>query len=124
MREAVLFQRIEGGLIFLAALAFLTFTGTVFAWWAALLIFFIPDLTFAAYALGPRMGAVIYNLMHIYALGLILLVAGLVFALPALAAIGALWLGHAGMDRALGYGLKLPSGFQNTHLGRIGPRKN
>jgi hypothetical protein len=27
---------------------------------------------------------------------------------------------HVGMDRALGYGLKLPSAFQDTHLGRIG----
>ncbi|WP_415635615.1 DUF4260 family protein, partial [Paracoccus aminovorans] len=25
-----------------------------------------------------------------------------------------------GIDRALGYGLKLPSGFRDTHLGRIG----
>jgi hypothetical protein len=26
------------------------------------------------------------------------------------------------MDRALGYGLKLPTSFQDTHLGRIGRR--
>jgi hypothetical protein len=35
-----------------------------------------------------------------------------------------IWTSHVGMDRALGYGLKLPSGFQDTHLGRIGkPRQ-
>ena len=39
---------------------------------------------------GPRLGAAIYNL------------------------------GHIGGDRLLGYGLKLPTGFQDTHLGRIG----
>ena len=27
---------------------------------------------------------------------------------------------HIGIDRALGYGLKLPSGFKHTHLGVIG----
>ena len=27
---------------------------------------------------------------------------------------------HIGFDRALGYGLKLPSGFKDTHLGRLG----
>ncbi|TGV30518.1 DUF4260 family protein, partial [Mesorhizobium sp. M8A.F.Ca.ET.142.01.1.1] len=27
-------------------------------------------------------------------------------------------------DRALGYGLKLPTGFQDTHLGRIGRYRN
>ena len=27
---------------------------------------------------------------------------------------------HVGWDRALGYGLKLPTGFKDTHLGRIG----
>jgi hypothetical protein len=30
---------------------------------------------------------------------------------------------HVGMDRAVGYGLKLPSSFQDTHLGRMGRGK-
>jgi hypothetical protein len=38
------------------------------------------------------------------------------WALPA----GLIWAGHIAMDRALGYGLKHPDGFQHTHLGRIG----
>ena len=29
-------------------------------------------------------------------------------------------LAHTGMDRAVGYGLKYPTGFSDTHLGRIG----
>jgi hypothetical protein len=29
------------------------------------------------------------------------------------------WLAHIGMDRALGYGLKYPSGFTKTHLQRV-----
>jgi hypothetical protein len=27
---------------------------------------------------------------------------------------------HIGFDRALGFGLKLPTSFRDTHLGRIG----
>jgi hypothetical protein len=30
---------------------------------------------------------------------------------------------HVGMDRAFGYGLKYPTAFQDTHLGRIGWRR-
>ena len=33
-----------------------------------------------------------------------------------------LWAAHIGFDRGLGYGLKYPSGFADTHLGRIGRR--
>jgi hypothetical protein len=35
---------------------------------------------------------------------------------------GAILIAHVGMDRALGYGLKFPTSFQDTHLGRIGRR--
>ncbi|HTE67028.1 MAG TPA: DUF4260 family protein, partial [Candidatus Binatia bacterium] len=33
---------------------------------------------------------------------------------------GAIVFAHVGMDRTLGYGLKLPTDFRDTHLGRIG----
>ncbi|MEP6807319.1 MAG: DUF4260 family protein [Chloroflexota bacterium] len=33
---------------------------------------------------------------------------------------GAVFTTHVGLDRALGYGLKLPTDFRDTHLGRIG----
>jgi hypothetical protein len=34
-------------------------------------------------------------------------------------AAGAILVAHSGMDRMMGYGLKLPSSFKDTHLGRI-----
>ena len=34
--------------------------------------------------------------------------------------VAAVWTAHIAMDRALGYGLKLPTDFRDTHLGRIG----
>ncbi|NDU99530.1 DUF4260 domain-containing protein [Pseudoroseicyclus tamaricis] len=113
-------QRAEGAIVFLASVAlFMALNGGV-AWWAAILLFFAPDLSFAAYALGPRAGAMVYNMVHIYGLGAVLIAAGVLLAIPLLAALGALWLGHAGFDRMMGYGLKSAEGFNLTHLGRIG----
>ena len=94
--------------------------GQAFAWWQAILLFFAPDLSFAAYLAGPRRGAIAYNAVHLYGFGACVLAIGLLSGTHWLGALGLLWLGHAGLDRMLGYGLKLPGGFQQTHLGRIG----
>lgn len=45
---------------------------------------------------------------------------GLLYALPLVTGLGALWLAHSGFDRLLGYGLKSSEAFSVTHLGRIG----
>lgn len=72
------------------------------------------------YLAGPRIGAALYNAAHLYAGGLALALVGLLAGSPATIAAGAVWLAHVGADRALGYGLKQPSDFRDTHLGRIG----
>ena len=113
-------QRIEGALVFLAGLSVYLFVANVLPWWAAILLFFAPDLSFAAYALGDRFGAAVYNAAHIYGLGAVLIAAGLVLGAAMPLALGALWLAHSGFDRMLGHGHKSPAGFAITHLGRIG----
>ena len=118
--DTVGWQRLEGALVFAAALVLFVFLDDTIAWWLAVLLFFAPDLSFAAYALGPRIGALGYNLVHVYAFGAVLLAAGLVANAVTLSALGALWLAHSGFDRMLGYGLKSPEGFKITHLGPIG----
>ena len=45
---------------------------------------------------------------------------GLAIGSVPVAAAGAILVAHSGMDRMMGYGLKLPSSFKDTHLGRIG----
>jgi hypothetical protein len=30
-----------------------------------------------------------------------------------------IWIAHIGLDRAIGYGLKYPTGFRDTHLGKV-----
>jgi hypothetical protein len=79
-----------------------------------------PDLSMAGYLGGPRLGAVTYNAVHNLVLALAALGIGWWFGVGWLVLLGAVLIAHVGGDRALGYGLKLPSDFRDTHLGRIG----
>jgi hypothetical protein len=79
-----------------------------------------PDLSMAGYLGGPRLGAVTYNAVHNLVLALAALGIGWWFGVGWLVLVGAVLIAHVGGDRALGYGLKLPSDFRDTHLGRIG----
>lgn len=80
----------------------------------------LPDLSMAGYLAGPRVGALTYNAVHNWTLAAVLLGLGAWLQAAPLLLAGAVLLAHVGMDRALGYGLKLPTGFRDTHLGRIG----
>lgn len=122
MKDVILWQRAEGAIVFVAALVLFASAATDIPWWAALLLFFAPDLSFLAYGLGPRIGARVYNLVHVHALGVGLMALGSVVAQPLLVGLGTLWLAHTGFDRMMGYGLKSETSFQDTHLGRIGKR--
>ena len=84
-------------------------------------LLFIPDLSLLAYALGPRAGAVAYNLAHSSVGALALAAAVYLGVVPAAALpLVFIWLVHIGMDRALGFGLKYGSAFGHTHLGVVG----
>jgi hypothetical protein len=123
MGELIVWQRAEAALVFVAGLLLFWQADSGMAWWLALILFFTPDLSFTGYAAGNRIGAIVYNLVHLYAFGLGLFAIGAILAMPTLAALGALWLAHAGFDRMLGYGLKSADGFGVTHLGLIGKHK-
>ena len=123
MVPAAGWQRLEGLAVLAGASGLLWQTGLPFGWWIALLVFFLPDLSFAGYLAGSRAGAVAYNAVHIYGFGALVAAVGLSAGLPWLTACGWLWLAHSGFDRMLGYGLKLPTGFGDTHLGPIGRRR-
>ncbi|HEY8167532.1 MAG TPA: DUF4260 domain-containing protein [Candidatus Limnocylindrales bacterium] len=83
----------------------------------------LPDVSMAGYLGGPRLGALTYNLVHNWVLAFGLLAAGVGLGFGPLVLVGAVVLAHVGADRALGYGLKLPTSFHDTHLGRIGRRE-
>jgi hypothetical protein len=110
--------RLEG----LALLAGMTALYALWAgpWWLYAVLFFAPDLSFAAYLAGPKIGAWAYNAVHSTIIPLALLTIGFGFAPPLVLSVALIWLAHIGFDRALGYGLKYSAGFGFTHLGRIG----
>lgn len=79
-----------------------------------------PDLSMLGYLAGPRVGAVTYNLVHNWALAVAFVFVALIGHQLWPLLVAAVLAAHVGFDRALGYGLKLPTSFQDTHLGRIG----
>ena len=110
--------RLEGVAAFAAGLAIFGATGG--PWLLALPLLLVPDVSMVGYLHGPRLGALTYNLVHNWALGLAVLGLGAWSGVGGVTLAGAILVAHVGMDRALGYGLKLPTSFQETHLGRIG----
>lgn len=89
------------------------------AWWVFPLFLFVPDLSAIPYMINLRVGAISYNLVHTYAIPLVLVSAALSSENAVLVQIAAIWLAHIGMDRAIGYGLKYASGFKDTHMQRV-----
>ena len=89
-------------------------------WWLYIILFLVPDLSFAAYLAGPKVGAIVYNAAHSYMAPMALMTTGFGTDSPLTLSIAMIWLAHIGIDRALGYGLKYSAGFGFTHLGRIG----
>lgn len=118
MSDPVITQRLGGAALFVAATVAWFVSG--FGWLPYVLLLFAFDLFMLGYLAGPRVGAAIYNLGHGLLLPSLAAVAYLLTGTDWLLALTCLWFAHIGLDTALGYGLKLPAGFQATHLGRIG----
>ena len=115
--EVVPMLRIEGLAAVAAGLA--GYDALTDGWMLLAVAALVPDLSMIGYAFGPRAGARAYNLAHTYTAPALLAAIAMATGLPLLP-IACVWAAHIGLDRALGYGLKHRSGFQETHLGRIG----
>ncbi len=110
--------RLEGLTVFLGMTLLYAVRGG--SWWVYAILFLAPDLSFAGYLAGPRVGAMVYNAAHSYMAPVSLMVTGFGMASPLTMSIATIWMAHIGIDRALGYGLKYADGFTFTHLGWIG----
>ncbi|MBL0885270.1 DUF4260 family protein [Myceligenerans indicum] len=125
MRSVHTVQRIEA-----AAIALLSVVAVVAVyprwWWVILAAFLLFDLSMLGYARSAAAGALSYNAVHNYAwpaasASVALMTSSASPTLSTFAgALACAWAFHVGVDRALGYGLKLPSAFTHTHLGGIG----
>jgi hypothetical protein len=71
------------------------------------------------YLAGSTVGAAVYDAAHTYVLPIVLAAVGLIAGAETAVQLGLIWLTHIGVDRAIGYGLKYPTGFKDTHLQRV-----
>jgi hypothetical protein len=107
----------EGVAVAVAALALYFHAG--FPWWLLVALVLVPDLSMIGYLAGSAVGAVAYDTAHTYSLPVALAAVGLIVGAESAVQLGLIWLTHIGVDRALGYGLKYPTGFKDTHLQRV-----
>jgi len=107
----------EGVAIGGAAIALYFHAG--YPWWLLAVLVLAPDLSMLGFLAGPSVGTAAYNAMHTYVFPVVLAAAGVIVDADAAVQLGLIWLAHIGVDRALGYGLKYPSGFKETHLQRV-----
>ncbi|TGQ06115.1 DUF4260 domain-containing protein, partial [Mesorhizobium sp. M00.F.Ca.ET.217.01.1.1] len=112
MRPVDLIVRFEW--VTVAALAIVCYAMSGFSWWLFVLLILAPDLSMLGYLGGPRIGALAYNALHILIVPVLLRLAGHLAGSAVGSAIALIWIAHIAIDRALGYGLKLSTGFQDT----------
>lgn len=109
--------RLEGAVVFAGAIALYASQGGSALLFIALL--FTPDVSMIGYVANTRLGALTYNIVHTYTLPALLLGISLVLGVQWLTLIALILFAHIGMDRLVGYGLKYPTAFKETHLGRV-----
>ncbi len=109
--------RLEGAAVAVAALSIYLHEDYSLLLLAVLAL--APDLSAIAFAAGPRAGTIAYDAVHTTSVPVLLGAAGVILPSSTLIAVSLIWLLHIGADRAIGYGLKYPSAFKDTHLGRV-----
>ncbi len=118
LTDPITLQRLEGGVLLVLSLVIYWKLAGPWLWYILLIL--APDLFMLGYLGGTRLGAAVYNLGHTWLLPGVLAAVGIIGGASFAVDVAVIWIGHIGGDRLLGYGLKLPTGFQETHLGRIG----
>lgn len=108
---------LEGASIFV--LAIFLYRAGHFSWGLCALLFLAPDLFMLGYLIDATWGAAFYNLVHAYVGPVVLLLLSFALPAPQLAPFGLIWLAHLGFDRMLGFGLKYPTFFKDTHLQHV-----
>ena len=112
-----LLLKIEG--LAIAAGALTLYFHFDYGWVLLVVLVLAPDLAMLGYLAGPRVGSLAYDLAHTELWPVVLVVAGVLADSRVPVEIGLIWLAHIGIDRLLGYGLKYPTGFKDTHLQRV-----
>ncbi len=106
----------EGAVLFLLTLYLYRLTGAGWGWFFVLFLW--PDLGMLGYLANSLLGSRSSNLVHIAAFPVILGAAAFATHHTSTLSFALIWLSHIEFDRALGYGLKYPTFFKDTHLQR------
>ena len=106
-----LLLRLEAGLVLAGCIV--VYGMQHYSWVLFAVLFLAPDLAILAYKGGVRLGATIYNAVHTYVGPIVL------FAFDATRPYALIWGAHIAIDRLLGFGLKYPTNFKDTHLQRL-----
>ncbi|HEX4577218.1 MAG TPA: DUF4260 domain-containing protein [Edaphobacter sp.] len=101
-------------------------TATLFAyqrlhasWLLFAILFLTPDLFMLGYTINPMIGAATYNLVHTLTIPVALLLASYIQQWRLTEALALIWTAHIAFDRLLGFGLKYPTSFKDTHLQHV-----
>ena len=117
VRLPKIFLILENLTIFIAALlGYYLIQGK---WWLFFLLLLSPDIFMLGYPINPKIGSIVYNIGHVYVWGIVLIAMGVFLEANLARELGLIWVAHIGMDRVMGYGLKYPGNFKDTHFQKI-----
>jgi hypothetical protein len=91
-----------------------------FSWLLFAVLFLAPDLFMVGFLANVRLGAAMYNLGHWLLLPLALGAVGVASGRSLAIEVAIIWFSHIAFDRMMGYGMKYPTFFKDTHLQHIG----
>lgn len=109
--------KVEGLMVFILSIGY--YSLNEYNWWLFFILLLIPDVSMIGYLFNHSIGARLYNYFHTYIFSFLFIFIGFLTHQDIILAIGIIWTAHIAMDRALGYGLKYPTSFKDTHLQRI-----
>jgi len=117
LTQPSLLIKLEEAALFLATI--LIYQHLHNSWLLFTILFLTPDLSMLGYLVNVRVGAALYNLVHTLSLPLAVLLVSYLQHRQLASALALIWTAHIAFDRLLGYGLKYPTFFKDTHLQHI-----
>jgi hypothetical protein len=108
---------LEGASLFALTLYF--YQSGHFRWWLFAILFLWPDVFMLGYLVSVKWGTAFYNLAHTITGPVVLLFVCFLGGIPQIIPYALIWLAHIGFDRALGFGLKYPTHFKDSHLQHV-----
>ena len=109
--------RLEGAVV--VALSVFIYRQDQFSWFLFAAFFLAPDLSMLGYLATVRVGAGVYNFVHTFFKPGVLLAIVILTSRPQFLPFALIWIAHIGFDRMLGFGLKYPTRFKDTHLQHV-----